>query len=324
MSRSISHLFARNQSLKNFDTPDMSIKSKWMKYMSHHSVREAMDNHNRLHISEIRHVVTIFIEITGLEKSFATGSTGLPQKALSIVLNVLQRFEGLLRQFVVDDKGCVMIAAFGVPQASHADNHVRAVETAISVRTLLCNIACSCRVGITSGKVFCGLVGAKSRCEYAMMGSTVNLAARLMSGATYGEIIVSADVQLECTKSFAFRSLQPINAKGYEHPITVYSPEERLKVGFGRKNLSMERVKFIGRETELKTLLSAFDAMADEGGHEDFKSIDNILPPTMRCRFFVSDEKKILQRTHTHYAKSQADWATMLTTVYTLVHICTL
>ena len=36
-------------------------------------------------------------------------------------------------------------------------------------------------VGVTSGEAFCGLVGVpKRRCEYGVMGPSVNLAARLM------------------------------------------------------------------------------------------------------------------------------------------------
>jgi class 3 adenylate cyclase len=33
---------------------------------------------------------------------------------------------------------------------------------------------------VTSGTAYCGLVGASYRCEYALMGPAVNLAARLM------------------------------------------------------------------------------------------------------------------------------------------------
>lgn len=31
-------------------------------------------------------------------------------------MSCLSKFGGVLRQFVVDDKGCVMIGAFGLPQ----------------------------------------------------------------------------------------------------------------------------------------------------------------------------------------------------------------
>lgn len=39
-------------------------------------------------------------------------------------------------------------------------------------------------VGVTTGKAFCGTVGNAQRNEYAVVGSVVNLSARLMVAAT--------------------------------------------------------------------------------------------------------------------------------------------
>ena len=43
------------------------------------------------------------------------------------------------------------------------------------------DLAAQTHIGLTSGTAFCGLVGAAYRCEYSVMGPSVNLAARLMS-----------------------------------------------------------------------------------------------------------------------------------------------
>ena len=50
------------------------------------------------------------------------------------------------------------------------------------------------RVGIASGLTFCGEVGNERRREYAAVGDTVNLAARLMEAAEPGAIVVSTSV----------------------------------------------------------------------------------------------------------------------------------
>jgi class 3 adenylate cyclase len=44
------------------------------------------------------------------------------------------------------------------------------------------------RAGITSGKAYCGLVGSPLRHEYAVMGPSTNLSARLMGKAKQGEL----------------------------------------------------------------------------------------------------------------------------------------
>jgi class 3 adenylate cyclase len=48
----------------------------------------------------------------------------------------------------------------------------------------------SCGIGIATGDVFCGFVGAHHRCEWAVMGPSVNLAARLMGKAPVGTILI--------------------------------------------------------------------------------------------------------------------------------------
>jgi hypothetical protein len=38
---------------------------------------------------------------------------------MELGVSCMSVFGGVVRQFVVDDKGCVMIAAFGLPQYSY-------------------------------------------------------------------------------------------------------------------------------------------------------------------------------------------------------------
>ena len=39
------------------------------------------------------------------------------------------------------------------------------------------------KIGVTTGAVFAGMVGSETRCEFALVGDVVNLAARLMVAA---------------------------------------------------------------------------------------------------------------------------------------------
>lgn len=56
---------------------------------------------------------------------------------------------------------------------------VRAVRAAVSFRTKL-SALCELQMGISSGLVYCGNIGDASRCEYCMLGDSVNMAARMM------------------------------------------------------------------------------------------------------------------------------------------------
>ena len=75
---------------------------------------------------------------------------------------------------------------------------------------------CGCGVGIATGDVFCGFVGAHHRCEWAVMGPSVNLAARLMGKAPLQTILID-EVTYSKTKSsneFDFIKCEPVVAKG--------------------------------------------------------------------------------------------------------------
>jgi len=50
---------------------------------------------------------------------------------------ILHRSGAFIRQFLVDDKGCVLIAMWGMPGLSYPDNAVRAVSAAANVNITL-------------------------------------------------------------------------------------------------------------------------------------------------------------------------------------------
>ena len=81
---------------------------------------------------------------------------------------------------MLDDKGAVVIWSFGLPGSTYEDNNRRGLQSAFAVVDALKRLGLSPRVGVTAGATFCGVVGAPHRCEYAVMGPCVNLAARLM------------------------------------------------------------------------------------------------------------------------------------------------
>ena len=72
---------------------------------------------------------------------------------------VLQSTGAYLRQFLVDDKGCVLIACWGMPNLSYLDNAHRAVSSAAQIRRNLHAMGTTCSFGITTGDVYCGTVG---------------------------------------------------------------------------------------------------------------------------------------------------------------------
>jgi len=80
------------------------------------------------------------------------------------------------------------------------------------------------RIGINSGKLVTGNMGSSLQMNYTCMGDTVNLAARLESGAKHWGIDTQVSETIyQATKDyFIYRTLGKIRVKGKIEPINVY------------------------------------------------------------------------------------------------------
>jgi hypothetical protein len=142
------------------------------------------------------------------------------------VQEAVYAYEGSINKFLMDDKGSTLIACFGLPPVSHEDDPIRAVLSAIRVCEKLFDLGLTVSVGITTGEVFCGVVGSKTRREYTVLGDSVNLAARLMQRACVegGGIICDLTTRTACIESLAFQNMADIHVKGKTGPIKVFHP----------------------------------------------------------------------------------------------------
>jgi class 3 adenylate cyclase len=85
--------------------------------------------------------------------------------------------------------------------SSYEDNAERGLLAAHEALAALRSQGLTARIGVTCGMAFCGLVGAKYRCEYSVMGPSVNLAARLMCACEKLELdILCNDVSASANK----------------------------------------------------------------------------------------------------------------------------
>jgi hypothetical protein len=124
----------------------------------------------------------------------------------------------------VDDKGCVLIACWGMPNMSYLDNAHRALEAAAKIRPELERLGMQTSIGVTSADVYCGTVGSLERMEYAAIGSEVNMAARLM-GKAKGRLLVGqgAYANLPSSDQARVEEIEPLLVKGKVEPLQAYS-----------------------------------------------------------------------------------------------------
>ena len=137
--------------------------------------------------AEMREVATMFCL---LPTYFCGGGCAELYQQIVVAFQVqLSKHDGRLRQFLTDDKGTVLIGCFGLPGTSTISRELRAVRAAVGLRRatrLLHNTQGfeEIHIGISAGLVYCGNIGDTSRCEYCVVGDSVNMAARLMGLAS--------------------------------------------------------------------------------------------------------------------------------------------
>ena len=127
-----------------------------------------------------------------------------------IAHNILQTFQkciyklqGSLNKFVVDDKGTIAMAIFGI-DGYHHDNPSRALEASINTIKSLANIGIESQCGVTTGKVFAGIVGNSDRKEFTVIGDSINTASRLMMNANPGTVLCNIDTYKRTNNDFNF------------------------------------------------------------------------------------------------------------------------
>ena len=110
--------------------------------------------------SQMRNVTTVFLNFQISRKVLMTENAKAAeqenlffQSIFSHTLEILNRAEhnGMVRQFLVDDKGCNLIVVFGTPTFTHMDDPLRAVRFVHAVKNEIQYVKIGC--GITTDKV---------------------------------------------------------------------------------------------------------------------------------------------------------------------------
>ncbi|KJP85281.1 hypothetical protein AK88_05092 [Plasmodium fragile] len=174
-------------------------------------------------LNEIRKVTIIFLSVKDIDTSTmigvysAHGIMKLTQKAVFTM-------EGTINKFIYDDKGILILIMFGLPPLYHCDDSVRALLTCFRLIDALKSLKLNGSIGISTGKIWCGIIGNKIRKEYTALGDSVNVAARLCCKAGNKEIYVDENTFNGCKHFISFQKLISIKVKGKNKLIRIYSP----------------------------------------------------------------------------------------------------
>ena len=182
---------------------------------------------------EERRVVTaMFADLVG---STALAERLDPEDAKVIVNDAVTRAIAAVEAFggtVKDLAGDGVLSLFGAPTA-HEDDAERAVRAALRVIQEISAYAdeverafgvsgFGVRVGVDTGPVVVGQIGAGSRVEYGALGDAVNTAARLQALAEPGHVVIGARTASEAGERLETAPLGGQFLKGRTEPMEAF------------------------------------------------------------------------------------------------------
>ena len=211
----------KNNRILQFDSTDELID--FARYFVPRPAQYAISSGSFDHINELREVTTMFFKLDSYNPRAHEDPVSL-QPFFYMAQEALTHTGGFMRQFLIDDKGCVLIGMWGVPSFSHANNASRALYCAISIMNGLVELKHKGSIGITTGSIYCGNVGSVLRRDYVGIGDKVNLAARLM-GKAKGNVFVDENSYHQLStdaKAKLVKSTDGLILKGIAEPVYPY------------------------------------------------------------------------------------------------------
>ena len=213
-------------------------------------------------LTELRPTVAIFLRFKGIDYDGDLQAGGRLNEYICAVQNLLLRAGGSLLEITVGDKGSYLYISFGAC-VSHEDDGRRAVRAALQLRHMHSGLedGAEVQIGVTRGTMRTGAYGGSTRRSFGALGDDVNLAARLMSRAAPGEVLISRRVQKEvstekgfATEELTFEPRPPLRLKGKAEPIPIFA----ITGLHQRRALSLQEPAYalpmVGRETELAVI----------------------------------------------------------------------
>ena len=246
-------------------------------------------------LAEMLRITVIFIMVKGVDlhaadKGDRERAAKVGQRLMLRVQESCYRNEGSVNKMLIDDKGLLVVCAFGLPGCYHGDDASRAVDLARDLSENLrnvnnANVASSehvsggaagagtgslveTSIGVATGEAYCGIVGTDDRREYTVMGTVANLAARLMSVAGKNGVLIDDTTALAAAETCSFireeHTLKSLGKVACHRPSGA-GPEEHVDQLKKQKNAILEELSY-GRFQEAQRLRRILHDLKEQRG----------------------------------------------------------
>ncbi len=197
-----------------------------------------------------------FLQFRGLDDLIAGEGTERAARALDELVRIVQdaadRYEVCFLDSDISANGGKIRLSAGAPRVVGDDEE----RMLLALRRIVdADPPLPVQIGVNRGPVFTGEVGPSSRRWYAVMGDTVNLAARVMGKAPAGHVYCTSGILGKVDGRFRQTALEPFSVKGKSRPVQAWDVGPPLRSE--SRATARPRLPLIGREREVDVLRSA-------------------------------------------------------------------
>ena len=215
---------------------ETKARANLQRYLSPNLVDDILKKKENLVLGgEKIEVAILFSDICGFtsmsEKMQPEDIVAMLNEYFTIMTKIIFKRHGTLDKFVGD----AIMAIFGAP-IFHPQSALNATRAAFEMQEALKKLnekwategrtTFNMRIGVNTGVVVAGNIGAEDRMDYTVIGDNVNLASRLESNCRPGRVLISQSTYDKVREGVVVETLEPIKVKGKSNLIPIYEVQE--------------------------------------------------------------------------------------------------
>ncbi|MDR2542652.1 MAG: CHASE2 domain-containing protein [Treponema sp.] len=213
------------------------IHNAFSRYLAPEVISQIINDPSKLNLGgEKREMTAIFTDVQGFasisEKLDPTQLVKLLNRYLTLMSNIIMENQGTIDKY----EGDAIIAFFGAP-LFNADHPALACRSALAMKAAekelnktvveegMSPVPLFTRMGINTGDMVVGNMGAEFKMDYTIMGNAVNLAARLEGvnkQYSTGGILISEYTRAKIGDEFMLRRLDRVRVVGVNTPLRLF------------------------------------------------------------------------------------------------------
>ncbi|HYL82565.1 MAG TPA: adenylate/guanylate cyclase domain-containing protein, partial [Candidatus Acidoferrum sp.] len=208
------------------------IRDTFGRYVSPEVVQTLLESPENLGLGGVKRDVSVLIsDLRGYTRFVEQGDP-------TVVVDVLNRYLGRMTDIIGDHGGTInefagdgIVAFFGAPLPA-ADHAERAAACAIAMQIALEDVnrqqaarglpRLEMGIGLNSGEAIVGNIGSEKRAKYTVIGTVINLAARVEACTVGGQVLLSPDIYERIRQLAEVGPGIPVEVKGIRNPLLLH------------------------------------------------------------------------------------------------------